>query len=216
VKFPLYLRVPRWCSEAKIMLNGQPLRVESRPLIYIVVERSWKNGDTIRLELPMHLGLHKWKKNSNSVSIDYGPLSFSLRIGERWADYGNDKSWPESQVYPTTAWNYGLALDAVDPVKSLEIVKKTGPLPSQPFTPETVPIEIRAHARKIPAWKQEANGLVGKLQSSPVKSQEPLETVSLIPMGAARLSITSFPVIGNGPDAHEWAASNEQPTPPSR
>jgi hypothetical protein len=215
VKFPLYLRVPRWCSEAKVILNGKPLRVESRPLSYIVLDRSWKNGDAVTLEFPMHIGLRKWKKNGDSVSIDYGPLSFSLRIGERWDAYGNDRNWPEFQVYPTTAWNYGLELDATNPTKSLEIAKKTGPLPSQPFTPENVPIEIRARARKIPDWKQEPNGLAGKLQSSPVKSQEPLETVSLIPMGAARLRITSFPVIGNGPDAHEWAAATEQATPAS-
>ena len=39
----------------------------------------------------------------------------------------------------------------------------------------------------------------------PVKSAEPVETVTLIPMGAARLRIASFPVIGEGPDAHDVA-----------
>ena len=42
------------------------------------------------------------------------------------------------------------------------------------------------------------------MQPSPIKSAEPLETVTLIPMGAARLRIAAFPVIGDGPDAHEW------------
>src|SRR5262249_29268447 len=36
------------------------------------------------------------------------------------------------------------------------------------------------------------------------RSDEPLETITLIPMGAARLRITAFPRIGTGPDAHVW------------
>ena len=208
VSFPLYLRVPGWCSQAKLALNGKTLRAESRPLGYAVLERTWKNGDMIQLELPMGIKLRAWKQNKDAVSVDYGPLSFSLRIGERWASRGNDKNWPEFEVFPVTDWNYGLVLDAVDSARSFKMIKKSGPLAPQPFTPQTVPLEIRARARKIPAWKQDANGLVGKLQPSPVKSQEPLETVSLIPMGAARLRITCFPVIG---DAHQWAASNEPP-----
>jgi hypothetical protein len=51
--------------------------------------------------------------------------------------------------------------------------------------------------------------LVGKLQPSPARSEEPEETVTLIPMGAARLRITAFPTIGSGPDAHDWAARPE-------
>ena len=46
--------------------------------------------------------------------------------------------------------------------------------------------------------------MVGPLQQSPAKSSEPIEEITLIPMGAARLRISSFPTIGNGPDAHEW------------
>ncbi len=42
------------------------------------------------------------------------------------------------------------------------------------------------------------------MQQSPVKSSEPVETVTLIPMGCARLRISAFPVIGEGPDAQPW------------
>ena len=69
------------------------------------------------------------------------------------------------------------------------------------------PIELHVSAKKIPAWKQDSLGLVGKLQPSPVKSDQPIETVTLIPMGAARLRLTAFPVIGQGKDAQEWEAA---------
>ena len=63
-----------------------------------------------------------------------------------------------------------------------------------------MPIELRVKARKIPGWQQDRSGLVGLLQPSPVRSDEPEETVTLIPMGAARLRITSFPTIAGGGD----------------
>src|SRR5262249_50961146 len=74
--FPLYLRVPRWCSGAGVTINGKPSRVEAAPLNYIVLHRAWQNGDRIQLDLPMQLTIRHWAKNQNAVSVDRGPLSF--------------------------------------------------------------------------------------------------------------------------------------------
>jgi len=123
--------------------------------------------------------------------------------------YGGTDDWPELEVYPTTPWNYGLVLDSENPASSLKLVRSDGPLPEQPFTPETVPLQIKAKAKKIPGWTLDKHGLVGKLGPSPVRSDEPVETVTLIPMGAARLRITMFPTIGSGPDAHDWPHTAE-------
>jgi hypothetical protein len=141
------------------------------------------------------------------VSVDYGPLAFSLKIGEKWtkADFTRPAAqagkWPEFELRPTTPWNYGLALDAKNPAASLELVSTAEPLVAQPFTPETVPLAIKAKARKIPGWTLDKMGLLNVLPQSPVRSDEPLETVTLIPMGAARLRISSFPLIATGADA---------------
>jgi hypothetical protein len=103
-----------------------------------------------------------------------------------------------------------LLLDDGNPAAGFEVVRKPWPQSNQPFTLETAPIELKAKARKIPNWKEDYVGLVDKLQPSPVKSSEPVETVTLVPMGAARLRIAAFPVIGDGPDAREW----KLPPPP--
>jgi hypothetical protein len=207
VKFPLYLRIPRWCADASARVNGKSVRFASKPLSYVVLEREWKDGDTVSLRLPMHVSVQKWEKNHDAVSVNYGPLTFSLKIGERWRRCGGTDAWPECEVFPTTPWNYGLVLNEKKPAKSFKVVKAGGgAMPSQPFTPATAPIEIRVEAKRIPAWKQDSLGLVGKLQPSPVKSDQPAETVTLIPMGAARLRISTFPVIGQGKDAREWEA----------
>ena len=206
VRFPLYLRVPRWTAAPTVKLNNEDMPVKADPLSFIVIDRTWSAGDRVVLRLPRHVSVRKWAKNKDSVSVDYGPLTFSLKIGERWVRYGGTAKWPEQEIFPTTPWNYGLVLDPKEPARSLEVVRKSGPSGPSPFTPETVPLEIHARAKKIPAWQQDRLGLIGLLQQSPAKSDEPEETVTLIPMGAARLRVASFPTIGSGPDAHQWIA----------
>ena len=211
VAFPLYLRIPRWCDHPAVALNGNDLSLNAPSLSYAVVDRTWQDNDTLTLHLPREISLRRWERNQNAVSIDYGPLTFSLKIGEKWQRYGKNEAWPEWEVYPTTPWNFGLEVNETHPERSFEIVTKPGRIAPNPFTPETAPLELRAKARRIAAWESDKFGLVGKLQLSPAKSDAPLETVSLIPMGAARLRITAFPTIGRANDAHEWTRLKAPP-----
>ena len=204
VRFPLYFRVPGWCGRVEIRINGRQQALDVRPLSYLVVDRTFQDGDKIALRLSMKIALTRWVRNKNSVSVHRGPLTYSLKIGERIVRAGGTDKWPALEIHPTTPWNYGLMLDDKDPAASFEVVVKKGLVPPQPFRSDAAPIELRAKARKIPGWKQDRLGLVGLLRESPVKSDEPEETVALIPMGCARLRIASFPTIGSGPTAQEW------------
>ncbi len=204
-KFPLYLRVPRWCDAAEVSINGEVADLRGHAPGYIRIEREWRDHDDVTLHLPMKLTLRKWEKNENAESVDYGPLSFSLAIKERFVKYGTrNPNWPEWDVFPDSPWNYGLVVNPENPVSSFKLVQSEGALPAQPFTPETAPIKLEVTAKRIPGWQADVNNVVGKLQPSPVVSDQPEEKVTLIPMGAARLRITMFPVIGSGSDAHEW------------
>jgi len=187
-------------------VNGRPVGANAAPLSYLVLNRTWKNGDTVSLHLPMAVRVRQWKTNQNAVSVDRGPLTFSLAIGEKWDRYAGTEQWPEYAVYPQTPWNYGLVLDAADPSHSFDVSQKGGPVAPNPFTHEATPIELRARVKKIPNWQADNQNVITPLQPSPVRSAEPTETVTLIPMGAARLRLTSFPVIGDGPTAREWEA----------
>jgi len=211
VRFPLYLRVPRWCEGAKVAVNGRPVDVKARPLSYIVLERTWADGDKVVLELPMRLAAATWEKGKGAVSLSRGPLEFSLRIGERWVRIGGGSDdWPVLEVHPETPWNYGLEIDPTAPEKSVEVAaKKKMPDAGLPFAQDAAPIELRARAHRIPEWTLDRHGLVAVLQPSPARSAEPEETVTLIPMGWARLRIAVFPTVG-GADANKWV---EDPAP---
>jgi len=202
-KFPFYLRVPRWCDSAAVNINGDVASVQSKPLEFIRIERQWHDGDVVTLRMPMKLAVRHWPKNKDAVSVNYGALSFSLAIQERFAKYGNRlPAWPEWEVFPQSPWNYGLVLNAQNPASSFKLIESSGPLAAQPFTPETAPIKLEATGRRIPSWQADSNNVAGILPSSPVASDQPEEKITLIPMGAARLRVSMFPVIGSGSETH--------------
>jgi len=209
VRFPLYLRVPGWCRNPQVEINGKATKVKARPRSYIIIDRKWSDGDKVKLHLPMKITLKKWEKNKNSVSVYRGPLTYSLKIGEQYVRAGGTDKWPAWEIHPTTAWNYGLVLNEKDPASLFQVVHNVWPDDGQPFEANAAPIELRTKAKKIPEWKKDHLGLVGKLQQSPAKSDESAETVTLIPMGCARLRISAFPTIGAGPDSHEWVGPKE-------
>ena len=78
--FTLNLRLPGWCPKYHLEINGAPQLLRPDSNGYLAIQREWQDGDTITLRLPMELSVHTWAKNKNSVSVDYGPLSFSLAI----------------------------------------------------------------------------------------------------------------------------------------
>jgi hypothetical protein len=192
-------------------VNGQVQTGSLKAGSWATLNREWKDGDTVRLELPMAVKVRVWAGNRHAVSVHRGPITYSLKISERWVKYGKDP-WPGYEVFPAGPWNYGLVLDESDPAGSFEVIKASTSLAPQPFTQDAAPITLRAKGRRIPEWKQEENGLVGEIQQSPVRSVEPNEDITLIPMGCARLRISQFPVIGDGPGAHAWKHMSYPPT----
>lgn len=193
VKFPLLLRIPGWCKGASVTLNGRALTVEASAQSYVVIERTWYNGDRVGLHLPMNITLSVWAKQGNAVSVNRGPLAYSLKIGQRWEKLGGTDEWPDLAVYPLTPWNIGLIVDRNDPSASFRVVQNYL-TPKQPFDLDTAPIELRGRGRVIPSWTL-VNNTAAPPPPSPVKSDQPDQEITLVPMGCARLRISVLPVI---------------------
>ncbi len=209
ISFPFYLRIPAWCNGAKIYINGVLQNHESKPDTYTRIERVWNNKDVVELELPMHIATRVWTANKNSVSINYGPLTYSLLIKEdykkvdskasaigdsKWQANADASKWPAYEIYPASAWNYGLLLNN-DTASSFEVIRKKWPKDDFPFSQQNVPIELKAKGKQIPSWKIDQYGLCDTLPQGPVTVATSTDNITLIPMGAARLRISSFPVI---------------------
>ncbi len=227
-EFPLHLRIPGWCESPAATVNGAPVELEEAGAGALArLSRPWSDGDVVELRLPMDVRVQRWTTNHGSASVHRGPLAFSLDIGEvrrRYEDAGAqnkaltdaeiadlNKRWPAWEILPAGAWSFGLAIDEADPASRIEIVERR-PVPEtgSPWTPEAAPIVLSAPARRIPEWRLDMFGLAAPLQDSPARSEAPVETVRLIPMGAARIRISAFPLASDSPDATTWAPPPER------
>ena len=79
-EFTIALRIPDWCQDAKLSVNGKP--IEPLPISkgYAQLKRQWRSGDMINLELPMairRLEAHpKVQADIGRVAIQRGPLVY--------------------------------------------------------------------------------------------------------------------------------------------
>ena len=127
---------------------------------------------------------------NNSIAVERGPVVYSYNIGESWVklrDRGMTADW---QVFPGTAWNYALILDTDQLDKGVAVAETE--VGESPFTSHHAPVRLSAKARRINAWRAE-DGAADPLPQSPVASDQPAETIALVPYAAAKLRITAFP-----------------------
>lgn len=193
VTFPLKLRIPGWCKNPAIKVNGTA-QTDVKPGEFYTINRTWKNNDAVVLEVPMEIRLNE--EVNNSVSVHRGPLVFSLKMKERWeerSDWGN--GFKEYEVFPENAWNYGLAINKTNLENAFSVIKSA--MPENPFVQSSTPVSLKVKAKKIPEWGYALNNQFASDPTfGPVESSEPEEEISLVPFGAENIRLTCFPLIG--------------------
>jgi hypothetical protein len=207
-EFPVYLRIPLWTKNPTISINGNGFQIFRGNKKYLQINRLWKDGDEIALQLPMSIQICHWPINQNSVSVNYGPVTFSLKIKERYVNYNSEEhalsdsqwqkgvdssKWPAYDIYADSPWNYALHLDANRHLAGMKIVWRSLKDGEIPFTQENAPIEIQTEGSLIPSWKTTPDGMCGVLPEENSLKLHP-KMITLIPMGAARLRIAAFPI----------------------
>lgn len=199
LRFPFRFRVPRWCREASLKVNGEIVGTAPDHGM-IVLERDWKDGDVAELVLPMEVKVSRWYENS--ASVERGPLVYALPLSEKW----EKKQFPEheyaqfgkeyNEVTTTDKWNFGLLTRVVDnPSGQTEVTVDEKKVKSEYFwNLENAPVRIRVAAKEIPFWT-EYGGMAGPIPFSVRSTDTPEQMVELVPYGCTTLRITEFPVV---------------------
>jgi DUF1680 family protein len=81
-KFTMKIRVPYWAtSGVSVWINGRKEAVQAKPQSYLALSRTWLDGDTVKVQLPMGLHLHRARDNEDMVVVMYGPLTLAGELG---------------------------------------------------------------------------------------------------------------------------------------
>ena len=82
-RFTLKVRVPGWLRRRPaVRLNGRPLRVVAEPGTYLELGRSWRDGDTLELTLPMTPAWRKANDNPQAMALTCGPVVLAAGYGD--------------------------------------------------------------------------------------------------------------------------------------
>ncbi|MBO0796557.1 MAG: glycoside hydrolase family 127 protein, partial [Ktedonobacteraceae bacterium] len=87
VQFGLKLRIPGWCHEAHLAVNGEEIPIDQNlHKGYVRIERRWRTGDSIVLDLAMpvqRIRAHPdIRDDAGCVALQRGPLLYCLEAAD--------------------------------------------------------------------------------------------------------------------------------------
>jgi uncharacterized protein len=217
--FALGLRIPEWCAAATVTVNGRAADIECPPGTFAILKRGFRDGDSVAMRLPMSVQLKDWF-NGRAVSVQRGPLVYSLKIDEKRVESRQDpdaikrvlkgnniQGFPAVEIYPLSEWRYGL-----DPARRSQFKVIESPMPENPFQVESVPVRIEVPLRALPqweaSWKPRFDPLPTDLKLAPknpaslpddaeARPTGELKTVTLVPYGSTHLRLTTLPALSS-------------------
>ena len=207
VDFPISLRIPSWCENPSLALNGEAVEIKKDENGFARIERTWASGDTIALDFPMKARLERgvdrnakqvamppdgcWGKGSvlgmfpdselsatPYADVAFGPLLFVYPIAEQ----------DENTQAEGAAWQF-----ALDPEEALaDVAVERNAMPEKWAWPVDSPLRLRVKATAA-AWQHDPE--FPRLPNADEMTLGEKSEITLIPYGCAKLRVSMFPVV---------------------
>lgn len=85
-KFPIRIRKPYWVKQASVSINGKIQKIILDENGYILLNRKWKSGDKITVNLQIDLHYEAMPDNQNRRALFFGPVILAGDFGKQTLD----------------------------------------------------------------------------------------------------------------------------------
>lgn len=165
-RFTLRLRHPAWCRMLTVSVNGERVLENREGGRWVELQRQWRDGDTVEVQLPMHLHLAPLPgadpQAPDIAALMYGPMVLAARLGTAGMAPGadlivNERTWghvldlPEPMPMPRLALRQDALEDAVRPAGAPFAFRVRAQEPAATY--ELIPYHRIAHERYNLYWR---------------------------------------------------------------
>lgn len=199
--FPLYLRIPEWCKNPSIRINGKDVVWNSNDKGFALIKRAWQNEDKVSIHFPMQVNIIsgnetsypqvKYFKNNRKQaivrrvnnpfqSVYYGPLLLALPV----PDKGENSI---SKEYKGT-FNFALNMNSEKTNELTTVLKQEMNKPWH-WQLDDSPLKIRVRAKQFDWEPTELQPLPQNFVSAGKDT-----TIVLVPYNMTKFRISMFPV----------------------
>jgi uncharacterized protein len=81
IQLALKIRWPAWAEKISVRLDGKKQKIPGSPGSYFTLDREWRDGDTVEIQLPMKLHAEPLPGATNTVALLYGPIVLAAELG---------------------------------------------------------------------------------------------------------------------------------------
>lgn len=181
LSMPVHFRIPEWCGNPRMTVNGRPQEISNATGTFVTIERVWNDGDCVELTLPMNT---EQKCDRHWSHFERGPLVYSLPIKHSTVREEPEKRFTPLIMKPESEWNYAVAPNTA---AKFEEQSNSG----YPF--ENPPVSLTVPAKEIfGAFSEVAHGrFTPKIPLFAKTGND--ATLRLVPYGATETRLTAFP-----------------------
>lgn len=197
-RFPLYLRIPGWCRQPEVLVNGRATPLLALRGNFLRVDREWRAGDRVELRFPMQPVVVEGRETpypqisyfaksrplsrvaatgSPWASVNYGPLVFALPI----------RDLTPNQVAPGAQFRFALDVAPEQARREIRVVRTSMPK-TWDWGLES-PLQLAVAMREFDWQPAELQPLPPKAVPGGARRE-----VRLVPYGCTKFRVSMFPV----------------------